>query len=107
MVGKVEVVLYNNKVHYRLTVKRNITVLRGDSATGKSELIRLLTLYNSNPKSSGITLICERECSVLNEGNWELFLRTYSGRIFSLMRETPSFVPRSSRKKCAELTTTL
>lgn len=82
MVGKVEVVLYNNKVHYRLTVKRNITVLRGDSATGKSELIRLLTLYNSNPKSSGITLICERECSVLNEGNWELFLRTYSGRIF-------------------------
>lgn len=78
MVGKVEVVLYNNKVHYRLTVKRNITVLRGDSATGKSELIRLLTLYNSNPKSSGITLICERECSVLNEGNWELFLRTYS-----------------------------
>ena len=42
MKGKYDIVLYNNKVHYYLTVERNITVLRGDSASGKSELIRLL-----------------------------------------------------------------
>ena len=82
MNGRYDIVLYNNKVHYRLTVKRNITVLRGDSATGKSELIRLLALHNGNPLSSGITLICERECTVLNEGNWKLLLETYKNRIF-------------------------
>lgn len=32
MKGRYDIVLYNNKVHYSLTVKRNITVLRGDSA---------------------------------------------------------------------------
>lgn len=82
MTGKYDIVLYNNKIHYRLTVRRNITVLRGDSATGKSELIRLLTLHNSNPRSSGITLICDRPCMVLDEGNWELLLGSYAERIF-------------------------
>ena len=82
MNGKYEIVLYNNKVHYRLTVKRNITILRGNSATGKSELIRLLTQYNSNPKSSGITLICQKECTVLTEANWQLFIQSYTDRIF-------------------------
>jgi hypothetical protein len=82
MTGKYDITLYNNRVHYHLVVKRNITVLRGDSATGKSELIRLLAMYNSNPRSSGITLICDRECMVLNEGNWRIFLENYQGRIF-------------------------
>ena len=82
MIGKYDIVLYNNKVHYHLTVERNITVFRGDSATGKSELVRLLTLHNGNPGSSGITLICDKECTVLNEGNWQLFLDTYTDRIF-------------------------
>ena len=82
MTGKYQIVLYNNKIQYRLSVERNLTLLRGDSATGKSELIRLLTQYNGNPHSSGITLICDKECTVLNEGNWQLFLQTYRGRIF-------------------------
>ncbi len=82
MTGKYEIVLYNNKLHYTLTIKRNITILRGDSASGKSELIRLLNAYNSNPASSGITLICDKECLVLNEGNWRLLTDSYKNRIF-------------------------
>ena len=42
MVGKYEIEVYNNKVHYFLTIKRNITILQGDSETGKTELIRLI-----------------------------------------------------------------
>lgn len=82
MKGRYDVVLYNNKVHYHLTIKRNITILRGDSASGKSEFIRLLAQYNGSPKSSGISLICDRECIVLNEGNWKLYLETYRESIF-------------------------
>ena len=82
MIGKYEITLYNNKVHYHLTIERNITILRGDSASGKSEFIRLLALHNSNPASSGITLICDKKCSVLTEENWKLFTETYTDSIF-------------------------
>lgn len=82
MIGKHDILLYNNKIQYRLTIRRNITILRGDSATGKSELIRLLTQHNNNPTSSGITLICDKPCTVLTDGNWELLLDTYADRIF-------------------------
>lgn len=82
MVGRYDIVLFNNKVHYRLTIRRNITVLRGDSASGKSELIRLLGTYNSSPSSSGITLLSERKCTVLTEENWGLFTEAYRNHIF-------------------------
>ncbi|MBO6129370.1 MAG: translation initiation factor 2 [Pseudobutyrivibrio sp.] len=82
MIGRYDIELYNNKVHYHLNIKRNITVLRGDSASGKSELIRLLSVYNANPESSGITLISEKACNVLTEENWKLFIESYQERIF-------------------------
>ena len=82
MTGKYDIDLYNNKIHYHLTIKRNITIMRGDSASGKSELIRLLTAYSNNPASSGITLNCEKKCNVLTEGNWKLFIDTYPNSIF-------------------------
>ena len=82
MTGKYEIILYNNKIHYEMVIRRNITILRGDSASGKSEFIRLLGQYNSNLSSSGITLICDKDCTVLNEENWRLFTETYTDRIF-------------------------
>ncbi len=82
MIGRYELTLYNNKVYYKMTISRNITVLRGDSASGKSEFIRLLAMYTGNPFSSGKTLNCEKTCSVLNEENWKLFTSSYTDRIF-------------------------
>ena len=42
MTGKYDIEIYNKRVHYHLTVKRNITVIQGDSATGKTELLRMM-----------------------------------------------------------------
>ncbi len=81
MTGKYDVVLYNNKLHYHLTINRNITILRGYSASGKSELIRLLSAHNGNPASSGITLVCDRKCIVLTEENWKLYSCTYPEKL--------------------------
>ena len=81
MRGKYEIELYNNKVHYHLTLKRNITILQGDSASGKSEMIRLLSVYNSRRESSGVTLICEKTCTVLTDEDWEMRLAGYHDRI--------------------------
>lgn len=81
MKGKYEIRLYNNKVHYHLTIKRNITIFQGDSESGKSEMLRLLTAYNNRLESSGVTLICEKTCTVLTEEDWELRLSGYHDRI--------------------------
>ena len=71
MIGKYELEVYNNKAHYFLEIKRNITILQGNSATGKTELIRLIQEHEENGVSSGITLKCEAKCTVLTMVDWE------------------------------------
>ena len=86
-------------MQYFLTVKRNITILQGDSATGKTELIRLIQEVETNGASSGITLICDAQCTVLTAVDWKLRLSFMSRRIV-FIDETAGFL-RS--KEFAEL----
>ncbi len=79
MIGKYEIEIYNNRVHYFLTVRRNITILQGNSATGKTELIRLIGEYEQNGVSSGITVKCDVRCTVLTSVDWELRLGALKG----------------------------
>ncbi len=95
MVGKYEIEVYNNKVHYFLTIKRNITILQGNSATGKTELIRLIQEHETNGISSGITLICGVKCTVLTMVDWELRLSSMNNQII-FIDETAVFL-RSQR----------
>ncbi|SFH53029.1 hypothetical protein SAMN04487830_10184 [Pseudobutyrivibrio sp. OR37] len=99
MVGKYDIEIYNNKVHYFLEVNRNITILKGNSATGKTELIRLVSEYEANGASSGISLKCEKKCSVLTNVAWELRLSALSQTIV-FIDETADFI---KTKRFAEL----
>ena len=42
MKGKYHIIVQNNRLRYELDIRRNITIIRGDSATGKTKLIELL-----------------------------------------------------------------
>ena len=95
MVGRYEIEVYNNKVHYFLTIKRNITILQGNSATGKTELIRLIQEHETNGTSSGITMICDVKCTVLTAVDWELRLSSMNNQIV-FIDETAVFL-RSQR----------
>lgn len=99
MVGKYDIEVYNNKAHYFLTVKRNITVLQGDSASGKTELIRLIGEYEANGNSSGITVKCEKKCTVLTNVDWELRLYSLSQSII-FIDDTAAFL---KEKRFAEM----
>lgn len=99
MVGKFDIEIYNNKVHYFLTVKRNITILQGNSATGKTELIRLIGEHEANGASSGITLKCDAKCTVLTAVDWELRLSAMHKNIV-FIDETAAFV---KSKRFAEM----
>ncbi len=71
----------NNRVQFRLTIRRNITVLRGKSATGKTTLVGMVGDYQRDGADSGVELRCERPCVVLEGSGWESGLARYSRSI--------------------------
>ena len=54
MKGSYEVVVRNSRVQFKLTVNRNLTILRGDSATGKTTLITMVADYEELGRESGV-----------------------------------------------------
>ena len=102
MVGKYSIDIYDNRVAYHLEVKRNITIIQGNSATGKTELVRMISDYNRGGISSGITLICEKECIALNVLDWKSYLLSAHDKIF-FIDENSAFV---KTKEFAEIVMT-
>ena len=74
MKGKYHIVIQNNKLHYELDIKRNITIIKGDSATGKTTLIGLIDRVSRMGISSGISITCKKKCRTLNDMDWQLIL---------------------------------
>ena len=48
MQGTQKVQIQNKRVRYEFELKRNLTVLRGDSATGKTTLIDMIEEHSNN-----------------------------------------------------------
>lgn len=76
MKGSYRIVVQNSKVRYDFEIRRNITIIKGDSATGKTTLVEMIREYYEDGEDSGITLSCEKECSVLAGKEWETTLST-------------------------------
>lgn len=71
MTGTHSIVIQNKKIKYSFTIRRNITIIRGDSATGKTVLVEMIREYDENGADSGITFQCDKRCTVLSGGNWQ------------------------------------
>lgn len=71
MKGKYSVFVQNNRLRYEFTISRNITIIRGDSATGKTTLLDLLNAYDRDGDSSGVLLKCDVHCVVVGGQRWE------------------------------------
>lgn len=82
MKGKYKVSVENNRLHYEFEIKQNITIIRGDSATGKTILVNMLRQAQKFGASSGIDLICEVPCKILEGENWKLILENAADTIF-------------------------
>lgn len=80
--GKYKITVKNNRLQYEFEIKRNITVIRGDSATGKTTLINMLRQAENLGSSSGIDVICSAPCRILEGASWQLILENSSGTIF-------------------------
>lgn len=71
MRGQYDIVLSSKRVKYKITIRRNLTVIKGDSATGKTTLVEMVAEYERDGAESGISLSCAKECVVLAGRHWE------------------------------------
>ena len=74
MTGTHQVVVQNRRVQYKFTLTRNITILRGDSATGKTTMIEMIAAYQQNGEQSGVNISCDKKCVVLSGNFWRSIL---------------------------------
>jgi hypothetical protein len=84
MKGTHRIIVQNKRIRYDFEVKRNITVIRGDSATGKTALVDMIREHFENGVASAVELNCDKECTVL-EG------RTWLGQL-SMMKDSIVFI---------------
>lgn len=71
MRGKYVIIVKNRRLQYKFSIERNISILRGDSATGKTTLIDMIAAYQQNGEASGIVVECEKTCTVLTALRWQ------------------------------------
>lgn len=75
MKGSYRIRIQSKRVIYDFEIRRNITIITGDSAKGKTTLIDNINDYVNYGKDSGINLNCEKPCRVIAGANWESQLR--------------------------------
>ena len=81
MKGKYHIVVQNKRLHYEFDIQRNITLIRGDSATGKTTLYDMISLAARNGDNSGVKVQCEKKCRTLEAPDWKLVLPTLHDQI--------------------------
>lgn len=83
MKGKVNIHIYNKRLDYKFALKRNVTIIKGNSATGKTTLYNLIYKYMSEQKTSGIKLNFDKgnSCIALTNDNWEYKLKTTNNSV--------------------------
>ena len=75
MTGKYDIKVSNNKFTYTLTISRNITIIKGDSAAGKSTLIQLIDDFYRTKGRGDVQIVSDIPLYVLSDPNlWKTSL---------------------------------
>lgn len=83
MKNKHHIIVETERLKYEFDIRRNITVIQGDSATGKTTLVQLLETYSRYGKDSGVRLQSDVPCVVFGGDTslWKVAMETYQGSI--------------------------
>ena len=118
MNGKHEILVSNRDISFKFVLERNITVVVGNSATGKTTLYELIYEHMRDGEHSGISLSCDKKCVVLDDPDWKIRLRRIkdsivfidegaefiSGKEFTReIRKTDNYYVIFNREKLKEL----
>jgi len=96
MKGKHRVVIESERLKYEFEIKRNITIIQGDSATGKTTLVDLIQTYGRHGEDSGITMISDVPCVAFSGDMrlWKAALGTYENSIVFFDEDHPFIFSR-------------
>ncbi len=81
MHGEYKVRVKNSRNSYTFSLRRNITVLKGESGRGKTTLFDMIHEYNRFGKESGVSISCDRELVAISGDKWEDDIRDNPGKI--------------------------
>ena len=81
MKGSHRIIVESRKVKYDFVIHRNITVITGDSGSGKTVLIDLIHDYGRYGADSGVFLSCDCPCKVIDSEDWERKIEETTGSI--------------------------
>lgn len=73
--------VFNRSLHYDLDLEKKITIVKGNSGTGKTQLIRLVSEYCQYGISSGVTVVSDLPCAVLTSEDWQIRLQHKHGNV--------------------------
>lgn len=83
MKGKYKIVIHDTNVRYELELERNITIIKGKSGTGKTNLYRMIEDVVYSKRGTGVHCNCTDKLRVLRLGDdWESIIRDSHNKIF-------------------------
>ena len=71
MKGKYRVAVSTKRLKYDFELHRNLTIIQGDSATGKTTMIDMIREFVNNPYGTPVELVCDKKCFVLEGALWK------------------------------------
>ena len=81
MHGEYRVRVRNSRNSYAFSLRRNITVLRGESGRGKTTLFDMIHEHNRFGKESGVSISCDKELVAIDGDKWEDDILSNPGKI--------------------------
>lgn len=99
MRGKIKIQIKNRHITFNFTLERNVTILTGDSGTGKTKLINMVRNYSELGEQSGVTLKCSKPCLVLSNASWETILEILTRALFLLKKVHHFYLLMSLQKR--------
>lgn len=92
MKGSYRIIVSNARLRYDFTIRRNITIVKGNSATGKTTLVGMIREFYESGAQSGIDLKCECQCRALGGRDWSVMLAVMHNCIV-FIDENNEFLP--------------
>ena len=81
MKGMHRVVVSTKRLKYDFVIRRNITIIQGNSATGKTTLVDMIREAVNNTSGTSVDLVCDKKCFVLDGTLWKEQLAAVSNSI--------------------------
>ena len=71
MKGKHRIIVSTKRLKYEFVLRRNLTIIKGDSATGKTTLVDMIRDFVNNPTGTPVEVICDKKCYVVEGALWK------------------------------------